>query len=263
MADRHFWTIVDNKIAKGSIRFKWEAGTSIAQKKRCCRNLHNVIDFHCELSPLDISRGSTSSLGESLSAFNLTWKGKPVECWYQGSKVFSNAGAMHKLYNVNAATAKNAVKASGLGRLVGFNLDGAEFPMEPKTAFYDLLYLCALREKFGDSLELSAYDCFTDIMATTDTLACQARTVCEYKLLQNTANLDVLNNFDEYIQWHKEHVESYYPVVYKDCCVLFVSDGIIKCIDTYVDTARNNFAAQGINMEHLGYSKYKLTRVGL
>ena len=66
------------------------------------------------------------------------------ECAYQGSKVFENGGPYHELYLVSSQEAKTDDRLRNSGALVAFNFCGESFPIEPKTAFYDWLYMTAL-----------------------------------------------------------------------------------------------------------------------
>jgi hypothetical protein len=209
MAFRNYWTIKDGKIIKGQEEFKWEPGMSTSQRRKSCKNLHEVIKEKTGSLPLDISSASTTELGVKLSAFNLIWRGHSIECWYQGSKVYSIAGPMHHLYNMTSRQAKASMKEANLGKLIGFNLEGVDYPMEPKTVFYDYLYLMGLIENYGQDLDLSEYEYFTDVQAVINIDACQARTVCEYKLLKEQGLLDKIkdfSNFDDFVKWHKMFV---------------------------------------------------------
>lgn len=207
MAKRNYWFIKNGKIEKGVAEFKWEPGMSVSQRRKSCVNLHEVLVKQNGSLPLDISTASTTSLGVSLSAFNLTWKNKTIECWYQGSKVYENVGPMHHLYNMTSLEAKKFMKNSNLGKLIGFNLEGVDYPMSPQTVFYDWLYLQGMVENFGINLDLKSYEYFTDIQAVIDITACQARAVCEYKLLQEHGFLDKIKDFKSFINWHKIYVK--------------------------------------------------------
>lgn len=209
MAQRNFWTIKDGKVAKGLVDFKWESGMSITQKRKSCVNLHNTLAEKFKIGVdkiLDISSASTTALGVSLSAFNLILDGKSVECWYQGSKVYEKAGHMKHLYDVDSMTAKKSMKNTNLGKLIGFRLVDTDYPMEPRTVFYDYIYLKGLIQ-FDNRDAILDYEAFTDIQAVTDIDACQARTVCIYKLLHQQNKLSLVENFDAFKEWHKEHVE--------------------------------------------------------
>lgn len=207
MAFRNYWTIENGKIVKGTAEFKWEPGMAISQRRKCCVNLHEVIKDKTGSLPLDISTASTTELGKSLSAFNLKWGDRTIECIYQGSKVYSIAGTMHHLYSMTSREAKKSMKDATLGDWIGFNFDGVEYPMTPDTAFYDYLYLNGLLENYGENLDLEEYEYFTDIQAIIKIDACQARSVCEYKLLQKQRALDIIKDFDKFVEWYKIYVQ--------------------------------------------------------
>lgn len=210
MAIRNFWTFRNCKVAKGCIEFKWEPGMSTTQKTRSCINLHRAIQQYTGLSALDISTASPQPVGVKLSAFNLKLNGLPVEVLYQGSKVYSDGYVAHKLYTADSLTAKRLSKEYH-GNVVGFDCFGTKYPTEPKSAFYDFIYLRAVRETFGNTV-LTDATCFTDIQAKPELIACQARSFCEYKLMQLSGCLTCLDDFDKFVEWHASHVEIDYII---------------------------------------------------
>ena len=125
------------------IEFKWHPGFAKSQLQKSIASLHEAAEKLKKISPvLEISGKSASDLGNSLSAFNLslkTLKGRTisVECAYQGSKVFENGGPYHELYSASSREAKTDDRLRNSGELVAFNFCGEDFPIEPKTAFYD------------------------------------------------------------------------------------------------------------------------------
>ena len=127
------------------IEFKWHPGFAKSQLQKSIASLHTAAEKLNEISPiLEISSKSTSRLGVSLSAFNLsmqTLDGQRmnVECAYQGSKVFENGGPYHELYSRSSRAAKTDERLRNSGDLIGFNFSGEDFPTEPKTAFYELV----------------------------------------------------------------------------------------------------------------------------
>lgn len=205
MAQRHFWRIEKDKVVVGTADFKWEPGMSTAQRRRSCINLHEVLKDK-GYYPFDASTASPNPFGVELSAFNLKWKRRSIECWYQGSKVYEKAGVQHSLYDMPSREAKRKMKELSGDKLIGFNLDGEDFPLFPRTVFYDWLYLNGMLETYGEKASFSEYDCFTDIQATMAVEACQAKALCIYVLLQKTNQFAVLNSFDTFIQWHKKNV---------------------------------------------------------
>lgn len=166
-----------------SIEFKWHPGFAKSQLQKSIASLHEAAEKLNKISPiLEISSKSTSRLGVSLSAFNLSLKTPneqriSVECAYQGSKVFENGGPYHELYSVSSLEAKTDERLKNSGELVAFNFCGEDFPTEPKTAFYDWLYITALHQKKADLVKaLKVFQGFSDIVFNPNrSINCQAR----------------------------------------------------------------------------------------
>ena len=180
------------------IEFKWHPGFAKSQLQKSIASLHEAAEKVNKISPiLEISSKSTSRLGVSLSAFNLSLKtqdGKrmSVECAYQGSKVFENGGPYHELYSGSSLEAKTDKRLHNSGRLIAFNFCGEDFPTEPKTAFYDWLYITALRQKKTDFLkELEVFQGFSDIVFNPNrSINCQARAAALFVSLSKNGLID-------------------------------------------------------------------------
>ena len=99
-----------------------------------------------------------------------------VECAYQGSKVFENGGPYHELYSVSSLKAKTDERLHNSGKLLAFNFCGEDFPTEPKTAFYDWLYMMALYQNKRDfAKDLEVFQGFSDIVFNPNrSINCQA-----------------------------------------------------------------------------------------
>jgi len=163
------------------ITFVWHKGMAPSQKKKNVLELHEAAKAKGLHRLLEVSTKSDEKLGQRLSAFNLKVEiaglGKvPLESAYQGSKVFSGGGPFTDLYTREAREAKKDERLKASGSLVGFRFADVSWGLEPKTAFYDWLYLRSLFE-FSDFLQrLFGYDGFTDIEFNPETsLNCQAR----------------------------------------------------------------------------------------
>ena len=133
--------------------FVWNSGLSAVQKKKNVAALHQAfLGRFPERKVLEISSKSEVGLGIYLSAFNLKkyvpelGKSVPVECVYQGSKVFSAGGPYTELYRGTSREAKKDVRLQSSGPMKSFRFDGRDFPLKPVTAFYDWLYINALME---------------------------------------------------------------------------------------------------------------------
>lgn len=180
------------------IEFKWHPGFAKSQLQKSIASLHEAAEKLNKISPiLEISSKSTSRLGISLSAFNLSLKtqdGKQmsVECAYQGSKVFENGGPYHELYSVSSLKAKTDERLHNSGNLVAFNFCGEDFPTEPKTAFYDWLYMTALYKKKRDFVKkLEVFQGFSDIVFNPNrSINCQARAAALFVSLSKNGLMD-------------------------------------------------------------------------
>ena len=91
--------------------------------------------------PFEVSSAAKNELGNKLSAFNLKdVKGRTLECVFQSSKKFKHGGPYLDLLEVAPAKAKKDYRLKNSGELVAFVLDGEEYHLSPKTAFYDFIY---------------------------------------------------------------------------------------------------------------------------
>ena len=180
------------------IEFKWHPGFAKSQLQKSIASLHEAAEKLNKISPiLEISSKSTLSLGVSLSAFNLSLKTlndqrMSVECAYQGSKVFEKGGPYHELYSVSSREAKMDERLRDSGELIAFNFCGEDFPIEPKTAFYDWLYMNALCQKKRDFVkELEVFQGFSDIVFNPNrSLNCQARAAALFVSLSKNGLID-------------------------------------------------------------------------
>ena len=163
------------------VEFRWFAGMAKSQAQKSIDSLHEAAGREHVLSPvLEISSKSRTPLGVDLSAFNLmlTVAGQKmsVECAFQGSKVFENAGPFPDLYYSSSRDAKTDERLKSSGGLIAFRLFDEDFPLTPPTAFYDWLYLMALRQNPVHAEQLLDYAAFSDIAFNpAKSLNCQAR----------------------------------------------------------------------------------------
>jgi hypothetical protein len=184
-----------NLVSELSFDFPWSPGFAPVQKKKNVLALHEAAARRGLAPLLEVSTKSERKIGQHLSAFNLkinTEIGEiSVESAYQGSKVFENGGPYHDIYKVDSWTAKKDQRLKESGAVVGFNYFGQSWPIIPKTAFYDWLYLTALepqQEYFKRHFE---FEGFTDIEFNPDrSINCQARTCA---LLVSLLKIEALN----------------------------------------------------------------------
>lgn len=207
MAVRPAWSVKDNKVVRKDFDFKWISGLSASQKMKNADSLHDSIKSATGETVLEVSSKGREELGVGLSAFNLKYKGYYLENIFQSSKNFSGVGTLPQLLEIPPKEAKEAVKYYMHNGLESFIWDGVEWPLTPKTAFYDYIYVSAVVEKYGKDLDLSAYTWFTDIeFNPAKSINCQARALAIYKLLQSLGDFSALKGKEEWIEFHKKNV---------------------------------------------------------
>lgn len=173
-----------NKFFKEEmIEFKFHNGFSITQKSKSIKSLHESAKEQGYEKVLEVSTKSDSKIGWELSAFNLMIdfngeKSISVECAFQGSKVFEGNKQFKDLYGVESIQAKKEKRLRESGDIIGFEFEGEYWENEPKTAFYDWIYITALYQNRKDLVEeLCQYNVFSDIEFNPQkSINCQART---------------------------------------------------------------------------------------
>lgn len=186
-----------------TIEFDWHSGMSWQVRQRSSDAMHEAIlqrYLKYGLKPDEILEVSTAShdyeVGQALSAMNLiyvdpeTQESYPVENWFQSSKTFVKDGIERGPYRellevrlakryVNPHPDKKTVEQhkgdmlfDDIQREIAgsqmscFKLSGTEYPLLPKSAFYDYLYVSALCQPQNSTLAegLMRFRVFTDIM---------------------------------------------------------------------------------------------------
>lgn len=183
-------------VEETSVSFLWHKGMAPSQKKK------NVVELHAAaakrgLAPLlEVSSKSEERLGQRLSAFNLQVELDEggiisLECAFQGSKVFENGGPYTDLFGAESRNAKRDERLSSSGKLIGFRFQGQEFPLIPKTAFYDWLYIKSLYPHREFLQRLHRYVGFTDIEFNPEkSINCQARSCATFVTLDRLELLE-------------------------------------------------------------------------
>ena len=170
-------------VIEQEIEFNWYMGMSLEVRRRSIRSFHEKAKEQGFNHILEASSKSEQEIGIQLSAFFLkNIKGYPVENLFQSSKVFVNGGPYRDLLAVTPREAKKDSRLRESGEMVKFTFNQQDFPLEPKSLFYDWLYLnvlfsernLALREAFFEEY----FDAFSDIEFNPQkSFSCQARTL--------------------------------------------------------------------------------------
>lgn len=180
-----------------NIEFEFFSGFSDKQKKRCINSLHqSYLKTNPGKKVLEVSSKSENELGVRLSAFNLmiqsdSGKEFSVESAFQAGKVFELGGPYLELLDVPSKTAKRDERLKTSGRIVAFEFDGKHFETEPKTYFYNWLYISSLHQHEELTAPLLAYDAFTDIEFNPQkSINCQAEAAAIYVSLSKQGLLE-------------------------------------------------------------------------
>lgn len=171
-------------VIEQDITFDWHMGTSAVVKKRSMLSLHEKAKDHDFNIILEASSKSQQQLGIQLSAFFLkNDEGYPVENLFQSSKFFKSGQQFLDLLSVSPREAKRDSRLRNSGEMIKFCFNGLDFPLEPKSLFYDWLYTKTLFNS-NKNLELkedfinSSFDAFSDIeFNPKKSFSCQARTL--------------------------------------------------------------------------------------
>lgn len=184
------------------IDFKYYSGFAISQKQKCISEMHKAIsEYDNNLKALEISTKSTNPLGVALSAFNLKFyddtSGKyyHIENIFQSSKMFENGGPYRDLLYVNPRDAKRDERLKTSGNLTAFSFHNQHWPLQPKTLFYDWIYISALKMNKELAEQIVKYNAFTDIEFNhLKSYNCQARSAAIFVSLYKN------NQIEDYLQ---------------------------------------------------------------
>lgn len=210
MANRPIFIPTNNKkelFNQIDVEFKFYNGFSITQKAKSIQSLHENSTNLGYKKILEVSTKSDNELGWQLSAFNLMLDFEfdnkiSLECAFQGSKVFENNIQYKDLYYTESIKAKKDERLKKSGNIIGFEFKGEFWENEPKTSFYDYIYIKTLYDNYRYLIdELIKFDSFTDIeFNPKKSINCQARTCA---ILVSLINLDLLeqaiSSKDEFI----------------------------------------------------------------
>ena len=188
-------------VREVQITFTWHPGMAPSQKRKNIQALHEEARKRDIYPILEISTKSDVEEGRRLSAFNLMvdmadYGVIPLESAFQGSKVFERGGPYRDLYGQHGFVIKKDERLKTSGNLMQFHFEGVIWELEPKTAFYDWLYIHAVHRNATLSEAITKYVGFTDIEFNPQkSINCQARSCALYVSLKRRGLLsDVLQN---------------------------------------------------------------------
>ncbi|WP_233858875.1 DarT1-associated NADAR antitoxin family protein [Cereibacter sphaeroides] len=199
MAQRYIYVPAEREIGVKEIAldFEWHSGFSAVQKRKSIKSLHDSANKAGYAPILEISSKSELAAGVEASAFSLTFRTKAsgkcvsVESAFQGSKVFAFSGPFPELYDMPAREAKKEIRLRQRGELKSFCFFGREFPLRPRTFFYDWLYINTLHKNEELSSQLCGFAGFSDIEFNPEkSVNCQAFSAALYVSLVQAGHID-------------------------------------------------------------------------
>jgi len=215
VAKRPIFLISNNEkfFDEKEINFQFFSGFSLSQKSKSIKSLHQSANHQGIENILEVSTKSNLKIGWELSAFNLMIDFEDtqisLECAFQGSKVFEGDKQYKDIYHKTSLEAKKDPRLKKLGNIIGFEFDGVFWQNEPKTAFYDWMYIKALYQNNPQTIEeLCTYEAFSDIeFNPAKSINCQART-CAILV-----SLIKQNKIEEALSSKESFIEMVYPRV--------------------------------------------------
>ncbi len=188
----------DVLVKNDMVDFTFYPGFALVQKQKTIQSLHQSIKQKYDFNHiLEISSKSEHELGISLSAFNLMITTKKlrktfsVESAFQSSKVFEGNVQYLDLLDKPSREAKKDTRLKSSGNIIGFNFYNQIWQTNPLTAFYDWLYINALKNKPEYHDKLSKYQAFTDIEFNPQkSINCQAQSVALFCSLYHRGILE-------------------------------------------------------------------------
>ena len=172
-------------------------------KEKNVIQLHNKFyKLYANEKILEVSTKSQNELGRKLSAFNLRYsinnKEYPLECIFQSSKVFEKGGPYSEFLLMKPWEVKRDKRLRNSGNLIGFKLNEVDYELEPKTLFYDWIYVNALYRRPDLYKKVIEYNAFSDIEFNPQrAINCQAKSVALFVTLYRRNILEeALSNID-------------------------------------------------------------------
>ena len=213
MAEKLVFYATLNGVNENIIEYTFHPGFSNSQVQK------NILAIHCAMknsNPLEVSSKGMQVVSAKYSAFNLKVDGYPLEVVFQGAKVFEDENGnefgpfFEQILKLSSKESKAFISKFSIEKgyhLKKFSYQGKDWPLYPKTLFYDWMYYRAFIEN-GNVEDIREYDAFTDVCFNFHkSLNCQARSLAFIKvLLENFEYSSTLSEKDFYIL-HRKYVK--------------------------------------------------------
>ena len=210
-------------VATQIIDFSWVMGMAKSQARKRVIELHNAANKEQLSNILEISTASNTTLGISLSAFNLPVtinfgpENEPniqthsVETIYQSSKVGqyggNKVGPHPEWLGLTGKEVKSKIKGTKMDSISLYRYGQNAWPPAPSESFFTWLYINGLMQQDGLIEKLAQYDGFTDIYFNPKkTTNCQARAAAQAVSMYKIGKIEtIMTTRASYLQFSKEH----------------------------------------------------------
>lgn len=181
-------------------------GMEYLQYHKNIKNLHNTIYWKYGENSLEVSTKSDINIGIRASVFNLKLNNYFIENIFQAAKVYEAWCPYFDILEREPKEAKSDTRHKTSGSLKGFYY-GLMWKLEPKTVFYDYIYVKALCDNINPE-DIMEYTWFTDIeFNPKKSINCQARAIVLAKLLFIDGMLNIVNDIEKWEEYHSAHVK--------------------------------------------------------
>ncbi len=156
-------------IVEKHINFEYFRGRDHKQKVKSIKAMqHAIMAAESGGKVLEVSKYSPSDLGKQLSSLNLEYEnseGKtyPVINIFESSKVFEFGGPYRDLLHVDPKDLDEDPRLKESGRLLGFHFEDEPYTLEPRSLFFDYIYIRALHQYKEIQDKLLEYDMISDV----------------------------------------------------------------------------------------------------
>lgn len=172
MAIRNVWTVTNSHNVV-SYKLQYSPGATILDS---IENLHREITFIFGGTSLDVSLNSDNAFGAKLAASTQELNDRTV---FEVCKELMHGKEVITDMDDNAGVA---------------------------AIIYDWVYIQAIIQRFGDTLNLNNFSFFTDLCSNMCASYSGARSVAVLKALSANDNMEIIDDFERFSEWHAEHV---------------------------------------------------------
>lgn len=217
MAQKQVFFSSFNEVETRIIDYEFHPGFALSQARKNIMAIHDAMKFvKSDCNPLEVSSKGLQPFSSKYSAFNLMIDGYPLEILFQGSKVFEDEKGnvvgpfFEELSKMSSRDAKIFISQFSCEKgyhLKKFLYQGEEWPLYPKTLFYDWLYYKAFIQN-GKVEDIEEYDAFSDVCFNFHkSINCQARSLALIKVLIERGEYSPNISKMKFYELHRKYIK--------------------------------------------------------